>query len=312
MKRALGVLLCAAVFGQDVVPPAFAQDAPDLAALEQTAQKRHAEWEALAKDMNDRMARILPCDPRALTAVTEVSRASEARLAALADYLRAVSAKAFAETAAARNLLSAEERRAVEASLERADAGQEQTAVDMQSDALAQSVKQRTSLEAPQKLLAQIAAMIHQRATRHGAASRSRGCGRRAAARPGGEIRGSRRGAARGIRGVRSRAGALERILCGAPDAGADRVHHHADRGIPVQGRESNEIFTPAVAGLRCAAGLIGQTGRDAYRQAYDVWQQAQTNLERDAGTGGSSAGCAGRPFRGRRGELSRRLAWPT
>ena len=65
----------------------------DLAALEQTAQKRHAEWEALAKDMNDRMARILPCDPRALAAVTEVSRASEARLAALADYLRAVSAQ---------------------------------------------------------------------------------------------------------------------------------------------------------------------------------------------------------------------------
>ena len=39
-----------------------------------------------------------------------------------------------------------------------------------------------------------------------------------------------------------------------------------------------------------CAvAGLIGQTGRDAYRQAYDVWQQAQANLERDAGTGGSA-----------------------
>ncbi len=36
------------------------------------------------------------------------------------------------------------------------------------------------------------------------------------------------------------------------------------------------------------AASLIGQTGRDAYRQAYDVWQQAQANLERDAGTGGA------------------------
>ena len=37
------------------------------------------------------------------------------------------------------------------------------------------------------------------------------------------------------------------------------------------------------------AAGLIGQTGRDAYRQAYDAWQQAQANLERDAGTGGAA-----------------------
>jgi len=36
-----------------------------------------------------------------------------------------------------------------------------------------------------------------------------------------------------------------------------------------------------------CATGLIGQTGRDAYRQAYNIWQQAQANLERDAGTGG-------------------------
>jgi hypothetical protein len=160
MKRALSLLLCAGGF---LCAPAVAQDAPDLAALEQTAQKSHAEWEALARDVNDRMARILPCDPRALAAVADVSRASEARLAALADYLRGVSVQAFGETAAIRILLDAEEKRAVEAGLERADAGQEQTAVDTQSDALAQSLQQRTSLEAPQKLLQQIAAMIHQR-----------------------------------------------------------------------------------------------------------------------------------------------------
>lgn len=168
MKRASSVFICVALFAGCA---AIAQDpspqnaVPDLAALEQTAQKRHAEWEALAKDMNDRMARMLPCDPRALAALNEVSRASEARLAALSDYLRGASSQAFAETAAARNLLNAEEKRAVEASLERADAGQEQTAVDTQSDALAQSVKQRSSLEAPQKLLAQISAMIHRRVT---------------------------------------------------------------------------------------------------------------------------------------------------
>ena len=37
------------------------------------------------------------------------------------------------------------------------------------------------------------------------------------------------------------------------------------------------------------ATGLIGQTGRDAYRQVYDVWQQARENLERDAGTSGAA-----------------------
>src|SRR5580704_4941997 len=131
MKRGSCVVICAALFCSIA---ARAQDVPDLAALQQTALKRHTEWETFAKDMNDRMARMLPCDPRALTAVTEVSRASEARLGALADYLRAASSQAFAETAAAKNLLIAEEKRAVEASLERADAGQEQTAVDTQSD----------------------------------------------------------------------------------------------------------------------------------------------------------------------------------
>jgi hypothetical protein len=161
MKRALGIVLCAAF----TCGAAFAQASPDLAALEQAAQKRHADWESLAKDLSERMARILPCDPRYAAGITEVSRASEARLAALADYMRATSAKAFAETAAAKILLNTEERRAVEASLERADAGQEQTAVETQSDALAQSVKQRASLAEPQKLLEQIAAMVRQRAS---------------------------------------------------------------------------------------------------------------------------------------------------
>lgn len=159
MKRValLGVLSLTAVSAQS--PPA-----PDLGALEQTAQKRQTAWESLAKDLNERVARILPCDPRATAAIIEISRASEARLAALADYLRAASVKAFAETASAKILLDAEERRAVEAGLQQADAGQEQTAVDTQSDALAESVKQRASLEDPQKLLVQIAAMVHQQA----------------------------------------------------------------------------------------------------------------------------------------------------
>jgi hypothetical protein len=162
MKCALRSVLCVALFS---CATARAQDAPDLAALEQTMQKRYGEWESVAKDLSERMARILPCDPRALAALNEVSRTSEARLAALADYLRAVSGKAFAETAAVRNLLDTEEKRTVETGLERADTGQEQTAVDTQSDVLAQSAKQRTTLEDSKKVLDQIAAMIRQRAT---------------------------------------------------------------------------------------------------------------------------------------------------
>jgi hypothetical protein len=155
---------CVAALGVFIFATAFAQSPPDLVTLEQTAQKRHSEWETLAKDLDERMARILPCDPRSAAAITEVSRASEARMAALTEYVRGVSAQAFAETAATRILRDNEEKRALEASLERADTGQEKTAVDMQSDALAQSVKQRASLEGSQKLLEQVSAMIRARA----------------------------------------------------------------------------------------------------------------------------------------------------
>jgi hypothetical protein len=167
MKCALGSVLCAAAFAGVT---AVAQNSSpqstsvDLAALEQTAQKRQTEWESLAKSLTERMARVLPCDPRATAAITEVSRASEARLTALAGYMREASAEAFAETAAAKALLNDEEKHALELHLQGADAGQEQTAVDTQSDALAQSVKQRSALEDSQKLLDRIAALVRQRA----------------------------------------------------------------------------------------------------------------------------------------------------
>jgi hypothetical protein len=48
--------------------------------------------------------------------------------------------------------------------------------------------------------------------------------------------------------------------------------------------------FALLTAALTYHSGtLIGQTGRDAYRQAYDVWQQAMATLERDAGAGAAS-----------------------
>jgi len=37
------------------------------------------------------------------------------------------------------------------------------------------------------------------------------------------------------------------------------------------------------------AAGLIGQTSREAYRQDYDAWREVHANLERDAGSGGAT-----------------------
>jgi hypothetical protein len=68
-------------------------------------------------------------------------------------------------------------------------------------------------------------------------------------------------------------------LLTRKPDRGA--IHSRSRAAVRAAS------FALLAATLFCGvAGLIGQTGRDAYRQAHDVWQQAQTNLERDAGAG--------------------------
>src|SRR5580700_4705733 len=65
-----------------------------LAGLQETAQQKSSEWETLGADLENKVAHLLPCDPRVRSAVEEVSRASEARLTALSQYLEAKRAKA--------------------------------------------------------------------------------------------------------------------------------------------------------------------------------------------------------------------------
>ena len=92
MKRllCLGTLFAAAV--------AMAQNAPapTLASLAQTARQKAADWDTLAQALDASIGRLLPCDPKGPAAIEEVSRASDARLAALADYLQAASAAGLA------------------------------------------------------------------------------------------------------------------------------------------------------------------------------------------------------------------------
>jgi hypothetical protein len=155
----LGVICLTTASAQD--PPS-----PDsLASLEQSAEKSLAAWTSLAKDLDTRVARLLPCDARATAAITEVSRASDARLTALAEYLGAAAVTAGTETSAARILLTSEISRAAEDSPERADTAGELAAVQKQVDALTSAVKQRGSLEDAGKSLQQIAAMVKDRAT---------------------------------------------------------------------------------------------------------------------------------------------------
>jgi hypothetical protein len=155
----LGAVCLAAASAQNPPP------ADSLESLEQAAQRSSATWTGLAKDLDARVARLLPCDARATAAITEVSRASDGRLSALAEYLGAAAAHASAETSAARLLLTRETARAAEDPAERADAAAELAAVQKQVDALTSSAKERASLDDAGKSLQQIAAMVKDRAT---------------------------------------------------------------------------------------------------------------------------------------------------
>ncbi len=92
---------------------ALAQSAPaqekpvddSLDVLRQTADKAAAAWESLAKGLEQKIATLLPCDPKSRAAVEEVSHASDARLAALSAYLKAAAAKAKTDTNAAKRVL---------------------------------------------------------------------------------------------------------------------------------------------------------------------------------------------------------------
>lgn len=155
------MLAAAAVFA----PPALPQNgaAGPAASAGETAAKRAAEWESLAKALDAKIARMLPCDPRAKGAIEEVSRASEARMAALGEALRIAVAQANADTERVRLALAAEDGSLRETEAERVDSEQEQMAVEGQLADLTASAKRREGLEEARKKLAEIAATTSSR-----------------------------------------------------------------------------------------------------------------------------------------------------
>ena len=154
-------LFCISVF---TAAAALAQNAPpNLAALEQTARQRAADWEKLSQALEGNLVRLLPCDPKINAGINEVSRASEARLAALTAYLQAALQQASQDAADAKRAAASGDVLASDLSVERAEVTQEQAGVDGQLTNLDESAKRRASLEDPQKTLRQIATLVHQR-----------------------------------------------------------------------------------------------------------------------------------------------------
>jgi DNA repair exonuclease SbcCD ATPase subunit len=144
----------------------FAQQPGDpLVALQQAAEKKTADWEALAKTLESRVARMLPCDSRVRTSIEDVSHASDARTAALAQYLQAAAAQAHADAQKVAQALATQEGAAHESEVERAEDEQERIAIDAQLADLSESLKRRPQLADAQKSLVAISALIRQRAS---------------------------------------------------------------------------------------------------------------------------------------------------
>jgi hypothetical protein len=135
------------------------------ASLRQIAETKSAEWETLAKALDAKIARMLPCDPRVKSAITEVIRASEARLAALGEAMKGAVDRAAADSEHARVAVADEEGRRRESAAERVDSGQERAAAEGQLADLTESAKRRPAFEEARQKLAGLAAQVAQRAS---------------------------------------------------------------------------------------------------------------------------------------------------
>jgi hypothetical protein len=161
MMRTARIVLLGTVF----LAVAAAQGTPEtLAALDQASRKAEADWIALARDLDARVARMLPCDPRAAAAIQEVNQASTSRLNALAQYLQALIAGAAAETQAARRMVQAGQAALGETSGERIDTEQERAGIESQILNLAVAASQRPALSGALEQLKQIEALVKERA----------------------------------------------------------------------------------------------------------------------------------------------------
>jgi hypothetical protein len=160
MIRSVSVFLALAIT-QSLV--AQEKPAEPVSTLHQTADKTAAAWEALAKGLETKIARLLPCDPKSRAAVEEVSRASDARLVALFAYLKAAAAQAKSDTEAAKKVLAAQAALAGGWNTERLEAEQERNTIESQIVDLKESMRKRGSLADAEQVLVELARMVRDR-----------------------------------------------------------------------------------------------------------------------------------------------------
>jgi hypothetical protein len=163
-------IVCLAVMAvsaaaQDAVPGTSGPVA--LAVLEQTARQRTAEWEKLEQSLDSSIKPLLPCDPKAAAAIAAVSKASDARIAALAAYLHEKGKQASLQTASTRRVLESVQSLRADLSVEKSDLAQEKLGVNGQIAELAGTVtgsgQRGPSFAGPQDALRKIESLQRQR-----------------------------------------------------------------------------------------------------------------------------------------------------
>ena len=141
--------------------------------------KRTAEWSRLAQNLDPALVRLLPCDPKVATSITEVSKASDARVAAVTAYLESAIGEAQRQTEGARQVLTSAQALSGDLSAEKSDLVAERAGLDGQIANLTQSSASRGSFSIPGETLKQTLALQQQRsdtidsATAHGQAAGS-------------------------------------------------------------------------------------------------------------------------------------------
>ena len=152
---AIGILCAPYVVGQ--APAA-------LAPLEQNMKATETAWVNLARDLDNKLARLLPCDAGAASAIQAVSTASQARLAALTAYSNAAANNAAADVVVARNIRDGEQGRAASIPAERTDTEQERAGIESQLRNIADSVRAKPGLASAEFQLKQLETMTRERA----------------------------------------------------------------------------------------------------------------------------------------------------
>lgn len=150
-----------AIAGTLAAASALSAQAPasTLAASQENIAKRTSEWRTLATNLEQRVARLLPCDARVRSSIEEVSRASEARTVALTTYWTLFSTKSKGQIEAIQGLLTQEEGRSSNWAADRSDAQVDVAVTSAQSASLGASIRQIPALATPQKQLDTITQM---------------------------------------------------------------------------------------------------------------------------------------------------------